>query len=79
LFHRLATLAEDDPDFGKVMPMDPWDLRAASEFARGPETVLQHQARFINLLMTAPCIATAGQDHQSGLRRHPGSELLCCG
>jgi len=29
LFHHLATLSEDDPDYGNVMPMNPWDLRAA--------------------------------------------------
>ena len=30
LFHHLATLTEDDPDYGKVAAMNPWDLRPAT-------------------------------------------------
>lgn len=30
LFHHLATLTEDDPDYGKVAAMNPWDLRSAT-------------------------------------------------
>ncbi|MEZ6039794.1 MAG: hypothetical protein R3C20_04770 [Planctomycetaceae bacterium] len=30
LFHHLFSLTEDDPDYGKVMPMDVWDLKAAT-------------------------------------------------
>jgi len=30
LFHHLATLTEDDPDYGKVTAMNPWDLRPAT-------------------------------------------------
>jgi len=30
LFHHLATLTEDDPDYGKVTAMNPWDLRSAT-------------------------------------------------
>ncbi len=52
LFHRLATLTEEDPEFGKVMPMDPWDLRAAASRTRNRNR-LQHQARSKNFL-TAP-------------------------
>jgi hypothetical protein len=52
LFHRLATLAEDDPEFGKVIPMNPWDLSAAASRTRNRNR-LQHQARFKNFL-TAP-------------------------
>ena len=30
LFHHLATLSEEDPDYGMVMPLNPWDMRAAA-------------------------------------------------
>lgn len=52
LFHRLATLTEDDPDFGKVMPMDPWDLRASA--VRTQTRAVMQRSSGINLLMTAP-------------------------
>lgn len=52
LFHRLATLTEDDPEFEKVIPMNPWDLSAAASRTRNRNR-LQHQARFKNFL-TAP-------------------------
>lgn len=52
LFHRLATLTEDDPDFGKVMPMDPWDLRASA--VRTQTRAVMQRSSGINLLMTGP-------------------------
>ncbi|MEZ6128121.1 MAG: hypothetical protein R3C59_05540 [Planctomycetaceae bacterium] len=52
LFHRLATLTEDDPSYGNVMPMNVWDMRAA-EVRRRNRAQLQKTPRvFLSLIDT---------------------------
>lgn len=52
LFHRLATLTEDDPEFGRVMPMDPWDRSAFASRTRN-RSLFHQRPTFISLMTGA--------------------------
>lgn len=49
LFHHLATLTEDDPDYGKVAAMNPWDLRPATTRTQNRAAMLK-SGRFTETL-----------------------------
>jgi len=52
LFHHLATLTEEDPDYGHVLPMNLWDMRAP-EMRRRNRAQLQRSPRVL-LTMLRP-------------------------